>query len=294
MEGEFYRIGPLTLYSYGCALAAAFLIGTTLVLREAQYREYDKQRVYELTIGAIITGLIAGRIGYCLPDLGYYLTHPWELLRVPQGGISYIPALLAGVGYVFWFARKYNEHPFILLDMLAPGLAAGLIIGFLGALEVMPYQGALQLGSIYWAPPTLAFFVVDYVGLWYLSTSRRRLIPGRRFMQIVALDAAGRTLSSVWAWTLYGTAVPHALSVVLSLALLIGVSWGYLRLLPRVAEATQADGLTAVAGAGFDYLLHSRKPRRKRLPIKHRLLLSGFWFLVLLLFVGILGQPVIV
>ncbi|HHT28439.1 MAG TPA: prolipoprotein diacylglyceryl transferase [Firmicutes bacterium] len=294
MEGEFCRIGPFTLYSYGCGLAAAFLVGTTLVLREARYREYDKQRIWELVIGVICVGLVAGRIGYCLPDLWYYLTHPWEILRVPQGGISYIPALLAGVFYVFRFARKYGEHPFIILDMLAPGLAAGLIIGFLGAVEVMPYQGALQIGSTYWAPPVLAFFVIDYVGLWYLSTSRRRLIPGRRFMQIIALDAAGRTLSSVWAWALYGSAVPHAFSAAFSFALLVSACWVYRRLLPRVAEVTSEDASTAVTGAGFDYLLHTRKPRRKRLPVRHRLLLSGFWFMVLLVCIFILGQPVIV
>jgi hypothetical protein len=294
MEGEFCRIGPLTLYSYGCALAAAFLIGTVLVLREAQQREFDKQQIWELVIGVILSGMIAGRIGYCLPDLWYYLTHLWELLRVPQGGISYIPALLAGVCYVFWFARKYGEHPFVLLDMLAPGLAAGLIIGFLGAMEIMPYQGALQIGSTYWAPPILAFFVIDYVGLWYLSTSRRRLIPGRRFMQIVALDATGRTLSSLWAWALYGEAVPHALSAAASLVLLLSVGWVYMQLLPRVAEAAQSDTAATTIGTGSDYLVHARKPRRKRLPVRLRFLLSGFWFVVLLVFIGILGQPAIV
>ena len=53
-----------------------------------------------------------------------------------------------------------------LLDVLAPGLAVGLVIGSLGALDETTVAGALQLGSFYWPPGVIAFFTIEYAGLW--------------------------------------------------------------------------------------------------------------------------------
>lgn len=288
MEGELLRLGPIALYSYGSALATAFLIGTAFSVREAARRRLDVLLLVDLIVRLVMIGVLAGRLGYCLPDIGFYLRQPWEFFLVSQGGLSYIPAFVAAVAYAWRFAKQHDLPVWELLDTLSPGLAVGLIIGFLGAVEVQSEQAAIYVGVRYWAPPTLAFFTVEFSGLWYLTASRRRLMPGLRFCQVVVVDAAARLLSSGWAWVIYQTAMPHAISVVVGALQLAGAIVAGQRLkrmeYPSLKEATVLDAKSALADA-----ISNRRQRRKRLPVRIRILRAGIWmgaYLILFIMLG--------
>ncbi len=281
MEGELLRIGSITLYWFGTALAVAFLVGTALAAREAERRNLDPLVVVELAGHLMIVGSVAGRVGYVFPDLPFYVTHPLEFFRVSPGGLSYVPAFVAGLVYIHYFARDRHLRFWEILDVLTPGLVAGLIIGSLGAVEVQPKAGAVYVGSFFWSPPTLAFFTIEYVGCRYIAASSRRMVEGRRFLQVVMVDALARTVSSLWAWILYKTALPHAFSVLAGLALLV---WAVSQS-QRLASAA-ALGEVAVTSESEVRL----SPRRRRLPTRQRALRAAVWFGIYVLLVVLLGR----
>lgn len=281
MDGELLRIGPIALYKYGTALAAAFLVGTGLAASEARRRGFDTKTIVELVVHLMVLGSVAGRMGYILPDLRFYLGNPSEFFKVSAGGLSYVPAFLVALGYTRLYATSRRLRFRELLDALTPGLAAGLIIGSLGAVEWQPSQGAVHVGSIFWSPPVLLFFTIEYAGCWYITASRRRLPEGRRFCQIVAVDALARVLSSLWAWMLYDEFLPHALSALVSAMLLIGA-------LVRGQTLTfYQSGLlesAAASEAGPE-----RLPRRRRRSSKERAVFAAAWlgsYLVLVILLG--------
>lgn len=282
MYGELLRIGPIALYKYGTALAAAFLVGACFAMSEARRRRLDTTVIVELVVHLMVLGLISGRVGYILPDLGFYLTHPSEFFRVSAGGLSHVTAFVVAVGYTRFYAKRRGLRFWELLDILAPGLAAGLIIGSLGAVEWQPAKGAVHLGPIYWSPPVLLFFTIEYAGCWYIMASRRRLPEGRRFCQIVAVDALARMLSSLWAWILYEEFLPHALSTLVGAVFLVGA------LVFGQMLTFHHSGLLESAAAGE--MTQARRPRKRRLPARQRAVLAATWLGFYLLLVGLLGR----
>ncbi|MGI6082574.1 MAG: prolipoprotein diacylglyceryl transferase family protein [Limnochordia bacterium] len=282
MHGELLRIGPIAVFKYGTALAMAFMIGTGVAAAEARRRRMGTIVIVELAIRLMLLSLVSGRMGYILPDLGYYLTHPSEILRVSAGGLSYIPAFVASVLYTRSYAERHGLRFEILLDVLAPGLAVGLIIGSLGAVEWQSEQGAVRAGRLFWAPSVLLFFTIEYVGCWYMAASRRRLPEGRRFCQVVAVDGLARMSSSLWAWILYGDFLPHALSTAVSGVLLVGA-------LGRSRTLSFCQSRSPEAGVGASY---APGLRRRRLPVRQRALLAAAWLGAYVLLVALLGRPV--
>jgi prolipoprotein diacylglyceryltransferase len=259
MNHEVLHLGPIVIYTYGMWLALGFLAGAGLAVREAERHGIKAAVIYELATQLMIVALVFGRLGHILQDLGFYIAKPIEILNVAQGGLSYVTAFGACFLYTVHFAAKRKLLWRDLLDVLAPGLAVGLVIGSLGALDETTVAGALQLGSFYWPPGVIAFFTIEYAGLWRLVKLRRRLAPGCRFWLVVKTDAFARAVSSIWSWLLYGQAQPMLLSL-LGVALLYGLAWqqtkggwvggwavGVGRQLPRRRRPTRREQLTQLA-----------------------------------------------
>ena len=51
-------LGPLTIYTYGILLAAAYLLGLKLAMTRAKARQLDEARILDLGIYIIVSALI--------------------------------------------------------------------------------------------------------------------------------------------------------------------------------------------------------------------------------------------
>ena len=80
---------------------------------------------------AVITGVVlGGRLGYVLfYQPGYYLEHPFEALKVWEGGMSFHGGFAGVVLAALWFARKHAVPALQLADMLALVAPIGLFFG---------------------------------------------------------------------------------------------------------------------------------------------------------------------
>ena len=67
MYPRLLELGPVTVYTYGVLLAAAYLLGLKLAMVRAERRALDSARVLDLGIYIIIAALIGAKL--LLPTL---------------------------------------------------------------------------------------------------------------------------------------------------------------------------------------------------------------------------------
>ena len=92
--GEF---GPITVYTYGVLLAAAYLLGLKLAMVRAKARGLDANRVLDLGIYIIISALIGAKLLLLVTDFHAFRENPLEFLLTlaRSGGVFYGGLILA-------------------------------------------------------------------------------------------------------------------------------------------------------------------------------------------------------
>src|SRR4029450_6400247 len=83
-------VGPLTIYTYGVLLAAAYLLGLQLAMVRARRRGLDQTRVLDLGIYIIISALIGAKLLLLVTDFQTFRNNPAELFSLfRSGGVFY-------------------------------------------------------------------------------------------------------------------------------------------------------------------------------------------------------------
>ena len=77
MHPILFSLGPLTIYSYGVLLAAAYLIGLGMAVRRARSAGLDGNRVLDLGIWVIIAALVGAKALLFLVDFRQF-TSSWQ------------------------------------------------------------------------------------------------------------------------------------------------------------------------------------------------------------------------
>jgi phosphatidylglycerol:prolipoprotein diacylglycerol transferase len=121
-------LGPITVYTYGVLLAAAYLLGLQLAIVRARKRQLDATRVMDLGIYIIISAhrREASSARHRLPDIQ---EQPRELLNLLGGGVFY-GGLIVAVPSRSGIRRV--DSVWTTCDVFAPGIALGLVVGRFG------------------------------------------------------------------------------------------------------------------------------------------------------------------
>src|ERR1051326_134495 len=78
--------GPLTIYTYGVRVAAAYLGGLQLAMIRGRKRGLDQTRVLDLGIYIIISALIGAKLLLLITDFRTFTSNPRELLTLARSG----------------------------------------------------------------------------------------------------------------------------------------------------------------------------------------------------------------
>src|ERR1700704_5960175 len=101
------HLGPVPINWYGLGLAAAFLTGRWLVLRWAPKYELSRDRVEEVLVWILLGALIGARLYYVAQNEPiFYLTHPWHIVAVWEGGLAFFGGLFGAIGAAYLYARR--------------------------------------------------------------------------------------------------------------------------------------------------------------------------------------------
>ena len=132
MYPRLLELGPITVYTYGVLLAAAYLLGLKLAMNRASARGLDSVRVLDLGIYIIISALIGAKLLLLITDFQTFRRDPHELLTLARSGGVFYGGLILAVVVALWYIRRSGLPLWTTCDVFAPGIALGHSIGRLG------------------------------------------------------------------------------------------------------------------------------------------------------------------
>jgi phosphatidylglycerol:prolipoprotein diacylglycerol transferase len=134
-----FQLGPIFIRYYGIILMLGAVAGGWLATREAKRRGFDPEIVWDLLIWLIIGGVVGARLWHIFTPSPsaiaegrttiFYLTHPFDLINLRNGGLGIPGAVIGGVVALFFFTRRYALPFAEWIDIAAPSLALGQAIG---------------------------------------------------------------------------------------------------------------------------------------------------------------------
>ena len=132
------RIGSFAIHWYGLMYLMAFvqfLLLGRLRIRSPQYQAlgWSYKDLEDLLFAGVLGVVLGGRLGYTLfYQPGFYITHPFNILKLWEGGMSFHGGLLGVILAMLWFAHRHKTTFFVVSDLVAPLVPFGLAFGRLG------------------------------------------------------------------------------------------------------------------------------------------------------------------
>jgi phosphatidylglycerol:prolipoprotein diacylglycerol transferase len=210
---ELFGIGPLTIYTYGVMLAAAYLLGLQLAISRSRKAGLDAARVLDLGVYVVIAALVGAKLLLLFVNFNYFRNNPNEIMVLARSGGVFYGGLLTATLVAFWYIRRHGLPFWTTCDMFAPGIALGHVIGRLGCLMAGCCYG--RPTSVPWAITFTDPFAQSNVGtplnvplhptqvyeagaellilIFLLVTERKgRTYPGRTFWAYMLFYAISR------------------------------------------------------------------------------------------------------
>ncbi len=203
-----FHIGGLTVHSYGLFIAAGFLLGIGLAVKEARRKGIPAEKILDLSFYIILSAILGSRILFALINYPHYLEHPLDFFKVWEGGLVFYGGLILSSLTGFWIIHKQKLPFWETADLLAPSIAIGQVFGRLGCFaagccfgqptarfwgitfshpdSLAPTGIALHPTQLYESLTALIIFLI----LWFLRNKQK--VSGRLFLYYLFLYGLGR------------------------------------------------------------------------------------------------------
>ena len=130
-----FRIGPITLHTYGLLIAVGFLIAMSVLRRMAVPLGLNAEDVDRLSVQLLLFGILGARVMFFAVDgFAGLRQDPLAFFRIWEGGLVFYGGVLGALISAVVYARRRNIPLIRLTDALAPPLLIGHAIGRLGCL----------------------------------------------------------------------------------------------------------------------------------------------------------------
>jgi len=240
MHPRLFELGPITVYTYGLLLAAAYLLGLWLARRRARARGLDDARVLDLGIYIIISALIGAKLLLLITDFKSFTADPRELLTLARSGGVFYGGLIVAVVVALWYIRRVGLPLWTTCDVFAPGIALGHVVGRFGCLFAGCCYGkptTLPWGIVFKDPfaaanvgtplgvhlhPTQLYEAgaeLLILGVLLATEKKGRPFPGRTFWMYILLYAVSRFIIEFYRGDERGTIFMFSTSQFISLIL---------------------------------------------------------------------------
>ncbi len=203
MRPVLVHIGNIRLMSYTVFLDLAVLVGLWVAYRLARRYRLPQDSVLDAALWGIVAGMVGARAHFVLANWDYYAVRTGEILQFWKGGMAFGGGLIAGIAACWTFGRARRVSVWDLLDPLAPALAIGSALAWVGNLLAGSAYGRPGRGLGYLFLPDIYGYVeyrfatqavaavvyaVLFAFLWYLL--HRRPWPGLPFAAYLTLVGA--------------------------------------------------------------------------------------------------------
>lgn len=132
MHPILFKIGPLTLYSWGLMVAIGFLIGLWLTVRAAKKAGWPQDKVLDCSVYTLASALVGARLFYVIGFWPEFKGSFWEIFKIWDGGMVFLGGLLFALAAIAIYCRRQKIPLLKFLDLAAAPTALGYAIGRIG------------------------------------------------------------------------------------------------------------------------------------------------------------------
>jgi phosphatidylglycerol:prolipoprotein diacylglycerol transferase len=129
----------LPIYGYGLMMVCAFLATQWLASRMAITRGIDPEIFVNVSLIALISGVIGSRLSHVLENAPYYfdphkgfVTDFWNIINIRSGGLTFYGGLILAAPVVLFYLLSKKVTARMAMDICAPCIMLGLGIGRIG------------------------------------------------------------------------------------------------------------------------------------------------------------------
>ncbi|HBQ42980.1 MAG TPA: prolipoprotein diacylglyceryl transferase [Lactobacillus acetotolerans] len=259
-----FHLGNLSVKWYGVIMAVAIVLATWMSISEGKKRQIESDDFIDLLLWAVPLGYVGARIYYVIFEWGYYSQHPNQIIAIWNGGIAIYGGLIAGLIVLLVFCYKRMLPPFLMLDVISPGIMAAQILGrwgnfinqeahggpttlhFLESLHLPEFIiQQMRINGVYYQPTFLYESLFNLIGLIIILSLRHKkhfFKQGEVFMSylmwysVVRFFVEGLRTDSLY---IFGVI---RVSQLLSLILFIGVLFLFIYRRVKVKPKWYLDG----------------------------------------------------
>lgn len=132
MKPILFEIWGFDVYGYGLMIAIGILSAIYLFVNRSKKKGYDEDKIFNMTIIAIISGILGGKVLYIITDFKYVIENPSVIIKDFGLGFVIYGAIIFGVLSVYCYCRSKKWNALEVFDLVVPGLALAQCFGRIG------------------------------------------------------------------------------------------------------------------------------------------------------------------
>ncbi|HHW69715.1 MAG TPA: prolipoprotein diacylglyceryl transferase [Tenericutes bacterium] len=129
MDPILLDLGYIQIHWYSIFLFIAFLIGGTIILKEAERFKIPEDFMINYFFFLLPFSIIGARLYYVIFNWDYYSLYKSEIFKIWEGGLAIHGGILFGLIWTIIYCTKWKVSKLRMLDILVVGLIIGQAIG---------------------------------------------------------------------------------------------------------------------------------------------------------------------
>lgn len=131
MHPVLFKVGPITIYTYGAMMATAFLVCYFILRKEIKRIGDDPDFASNILFRAVIGGIVGAKVFYLLENFSSVLEDPIGMI-FSGAGLVFHGGLIGGTIAVVALIKKTKRPLGMYADIIGPILLIGQAIGRIG------------------------------------------------------------------------------------------------------------------------------------------------------------------
>jgi len=131
MHPILFKLGPITIYTYGVMVAIGIFFGSWILVKLSERENIPKEDVVDAAFWSTVAGFLGARIFFFIYNPEYL--HPWyRILYVWEGGLVWYGGVLFGALTALYFVWKRKIPIWKFADVVSIPISVGLGFGRIG------------------------------------------------------------------------------------------------------------------------------------------------------------------
>lgn len=123
------KLGPINIYYYSFLIVLSIIIGLFLAGKQAEKNKLGKEYITDLICYLAPVGVLGARLYYVIFNFELFKDDILSIFKIWEGGLAIYGAIISGIIFIIYYAKKKNKDILLTIDTLVPYLILGQAVG---------------------------------------------------------------------------------------------------------------------------------------------------------------------